>query len=101
MNDFEHETVSMDDLRAGLGQEILEEAEVIIAVDADSHEEVVHGETDWQLAVATGQAAELWVVRIELDALDDVDELLEMIAAARSGAVDEDLAEEPTGDDDD
>jgi len=97
MSGFEHETISMDDLRAGFGKELLAEAEVVVAVDADSQEEVLHGKWDWELAVRTGHGAELSVVRVELEASDDVEELREMIEAAQSGANDDD--EEPTDDD--
>ena len=97
MSDFEHETISMDDLRAGFGKDLLAEAEVIIAVDADLKEEVLHGKWDWELAVGTGHEAELSVVRVELEASDDADELKEMVEAAQSGADDDD--EEPTDDD--
>ena len=98
MNSFEHETISMDDLRAGFGKELLADAEVIIAVDADSQEEVLHGKWDWELAVGTGHEAELSVVRVELEASDDIGELREMIETARSGAADDD--EGPTDNDD-
>ncbi|MGD2109401.1 MAG: hypothetical protein PVI86_08405 [Phycisphaerae bacterium] len=98
MSGFEHDTISIKDLRAGSGQEVLTEAEVIIAVDADAQEEVLRGKWDWELAVGTGHEAELSVVRVELETSDDVNELREMLRAAQSET--DDGEEEPTADDD-
>jgi hypothetical protein len=97
MSEFGHETVSIDDLRAGFGKELLTEAEVIIAVDADAQEEVLRGKWDWELAVGVGHEAELSVVRVELEGSDEVDELREMLTAAQSETDDD---EEPSADDD-
>ncbi|MGD2108872.1 MAG: hypothetical protein PVI86_05710 [Phycisphaerae bacterium] len=98
MSDYAHETISMDDLRAGFGKELLDEAEVIIAVDADSQEEVLHGKWDWELAIAVGHESELSVVRVELEVSDDVDELKEMIETVQSAGADEE--EDPIDEDD-
>lgn len=97
MSDFEHETISMDDLRVGFGKDLLAQAEVILAINADSQEDVLHGKRDWDLAVGTGHEADLSVVRVELEASGDIDELKEMIETAQSGVVDDD-AEEPVDD---
>lgn len=102
MSGFEHETISMDDLRAGFGIDLLADAEVIIAVDADAQEEAIYGEPEWEIAVNSGQEAELAVVRVELEASEDAEELREMIAAAQSDAQDDDEDDdEPVDSDDD
>ncbi|MCO6436596.1 MAG: hypothetical protein J5J06_05865 [Phycisphaerae bacterium] len=85
MSTFEHDIISMEELRAGFGKDLLAEAEVVIAVDADSREEVLHGKWDWEIAAGTAHETDLSVVRVELEAADDVDELKEMIEVAQTG----------------
>jgi hypothetical protein len=100
MSGFEHEIISMDDLQSGFGKDLLAEADVIIAVDADAQEEPLFGKWDWELAAGTAHEAQLSVVRIELEVSDDVDELKEIIDTVRSPAQGEEDATEPADDDD-
>ena len=68
VSDFGGTTVSIDDLRAGHADDLLAEADVVIAIDATTHEEeAVHGCEEWELASATGHDEDLAVLRVELD----------------------------------
>jgi len=67
-SDFGSTTMSIDDLRAGHADDLLADADVVIAIDASTHEEeVVHGRDEWELASATGHDEDLVVLRVELD----------------------------------
>ena len=90
MSNVEHKTVSMDDLRAGVGTELLAEAEVIVAIDADWRKEFLRGKWDWEIAVRTGHEEELKVVRVELESSDELEELGEMIEPTQYDGTDDD-----------
>ena len=91
MSDSDGETVSIDDLRAGDAEDSLAEADVVIAVDATSdEEEVVYGRHEWDIASASGREADLMVLRVELDLeAGDLEWLVEMVEAIKSGEADE------------
>lgn len=86
-SDFGSTTVSIDDLRAGHADDLLAEADVVIAIDASTHEEeVVHGRDEWELASATGHDDDLVVLRVELDMeAGDFEWLVDAIEAMESG----------------
>ena len=97
MSDLDSTTISIDELQAGHGRDLLAEADLVIAVDASSQEkEVVHGRDKLERAIVAGCEDALVVLRVELDMeLDDQDWLIEAI---QSGEDDED--DEPKEDDD-
>jgi len=97
MTNSEHESISMDDLKVGVGKELLAEAEVILAVDGEMEEEVLYGKWDWELAVGTGHDLGLTVVRVEIDDADDIGDLKNLIESLRPEESDE--GEGPTDDD--
>ncbi len=97
MSDLESTTISIEELQAGHGRDLLAEADVVIAVDASSQEkEVVYGRDELERAIKTGREHELVVLCVELDMeLDDQDWLIEAIQSSED---DED--DEPKEDDD-
>jgi hypothetical protein len=90
-SDFDSTTVSIEDLRAGHAEDLLAEADVVIAIDATTHEEeVVHGREEWELASATGHDEELVVLRVELDMnAGDFEWLVDAIEAIEGGETNE------------
>ena len=81
MSDLDSTTISIEELQAGRGRDLLAEADVVIAVDASSQEEeVVHGRDELEQAIVAGHEAALVVLYVELDMeLDDQDWLIEAI----------------------
>jgi hypothetical protein len=90
-SDFDSTTIAIDDLRAGHADDLLAEADVVIAIDAStSEEEVVHGREEWELASATGLDEDLVVLRVELDMeAGDFEWLVDAIEAIESGDAEE------------
>jgi hypothetical protein len=91
MSDLGSTTVSIDDLRTGDASDLLAEADVVIAVDASTHEEeVVRGRHEWALAAETEREEELVVLRVELDMeAGDLEWLIDAIEALESGEAEE------------
>ncbi|MGD8451917.1 MAG: hypothetical protein PVJ57_08870 [Phycisphaerae bacterium] len=91
MSNFDGATISIDELRGRECRELLAEADVVIAIDAATHdEEVVYGRHEWDLATAASEEDELVVLRVELDMeAGDLEWLVEMIEAVESGELDE------------
>jgi hypothetical protein len=90
-SDFGSSTVSIDDLRAGRADDLLAEADVVIAVDVSTHaEEVVRGHQEREIASETGHEEDLVVLRVELDVeADDLEWLVDAIEAMESGETEE------------
>jgi hypothetical protein len=87
VSEFGTTTVSIDDLRAGQAGDLLAEADVVIAVDANTREEeVIHGRQEWELASETGHEEDLVLLRVELDAdSGDLEWLIDAIEGIESG----------------
>lgn len=102
-SDFGSTTVSIDDLRAGHADDLLAEANVVIAIDATTHEEeVVHGRDEWELASATGHDEDLVVLRVELDMeAGDFEWLVDAIEAMESGETNEEGDDRDSDEEDD
>jgi hypothetical protein len=97
MSGFDSTTVSVADVRLGHANDLLAQADVVIAVDTGSHdEEVVLGRHAWELASDSGHDEDLVVLRVELDMdAGDVEWLAELIAAIeidRRDELEDDLA---------
>jgi hypothetical protein len=104
VSDFGATTVSIDDLRAGHADDLLAEADVVIAIDANTHEEeVVHGRDEWELASATGHDEDLVVLRVELDMeAGDFEWLIDALEAIEGSQTDKDSDDlDSDGEDDD
>lgn len=91
MNDLGDISVSIDDLRTGNPGDLLGEADVIIALDANTREEeIVRGRHEWEIATATGHEEDLTVVRVELDMeAGDLEWLLDAVEAIESDEMDD------------
>ena len=78
-------------LQAGRARKLLAEADIVIAVDAETdEEEVVHGHHEWELATATGQEAYWQVLRVKLDLKsDDLEWLVDAVETVDSGDADD------------
>jgi hypothetical protein len=80
--------------------ELLAEADVITAVDLESgDEEAVYGRWAWESAMNRGREVQLTVVRVELDAMDDVEELKELVDRALSETIEGEPFEDDLVDD--
>lgn len=85
-SDFEGTTVSVDDVRAGYASHLLAEADVVVAVDVNTHEEeVVRGQHEWDLA-SVAEREDLAIVRVELDMeAGDLEWLVETVETVAGG----------------
>ena len=103
MSEFGSTTVSIDDLRAARADDLLAEADVVIAIDASTHEEeVVHGRQEWELACATEHDEDLVVLRVELDMeAGDFEWLVDAIEAMENSRMEEHDDELDSGEEDD
>lgn len=102
LNEFDHEVISMEDIRQGSGREEIASADVVIAFDPHTEsEEVLHGLADWEAAQRSEEPAELAVVRVELDTEDDLEEVAELLNDLRTDESEGARLEEGVVDDED